>query len=72
MQRELMKDPVTDTKKKSHKGLLALFQDAKGRYYTKDRCTADEESQSLLGEVFLNGKITRTVTFDEIRKLAAK
>lgn len=70
--RELMKDPVTDTKKKSHKGLLALYKDARGRYYTKDRCTADEEGASLLEEVFLNGKITRTTTFDEIRALAAK
>lgn len=70
--RELMKDPVTDTKKKSHKGLLALYKDARGRYYTKDRCTADEEGQSLLEEVFLNGKITRMTTFDEIRALAAK
>lgn len=70
--RELMKDPVTDTKKKSHKGLLALYKDARGRYYTKDRCTAEEESQSLLEEVFLNGKITRMTTFDEIRALAAK
>jgi nicotinamide phosphoribosyltransferase len=68
--RELMKDPVTDTKKKSHKGLLALYKDARGRYYTKDRCTADEEGTSLLEEVFLNGKITRKTTFDEIRKLA--
>lgn len=70
--RELMKDPVTDTKKKSHKGLLALYKDARGRYYTKDRCTADEEAASLLEEVFVNGKITRTTTFDEIRALAAK
>lgn len=68
--RELMKDPVTDTKKKSHKGLLALYKDARGRYYTKDRCTADEEAASLLEEVFVNGKITRTTTFDEIRALA--
>lgn len=70
--RELMKDPVTDTKKKSHKGLLALYKDARGRYYTKDRCTAEEEGQSLLEEVFVNGKITRITTFNEIRELAAK
>jgi len=68
--RELMKDPVTDTKKKSHKGLLALFQDIKGRYYTKDQCTPDEEAHSLLETVFLNGKIARHTTFDEIRDLA--
>jgi nicotinamide phosphoribosyltransferase len=68
--RELMKDPVTDQKKKSHKGLLALMKDADGRYYTKDRCTMEEEAASLLETVYENGKITRLTTFDEIRKLA--
>lgn len=70
--KELMKDPVTDTKKKSHKGLLALFKDVKGRYYTKDQCTADEEASSLLETAFLDGKVARQTTFDEIRALAAK
>jgi nicotinamide phosphoribosyltransferase len=70
-QKELVKDPVTDTKKKSHKGLLALFRDVKGRYYTKDQCTADEESQSVLETAFLDGKIVRKQTFNEIRTLAA-
>jgi len=70
-QRELVKDPVTDTKKKSHKGLLSLFRDVKGRYYTKDQCTAEEEAQSALETVYLDGKIVRTQTFNEIRELAA-
>jgi nicotinamide phosphoribosyltransferase len=67
--RELVKDPVTDQKKKSHKGLLALLKDADGRYYTKDQCTADEEASSLLETVYLNGKVVRKTTFDEIRAL---
>ncbi len=70
--RELVKDPITDHKKKSHKGLVALLKDDDGRYFTKDQCTAEEEAKSLLETVYLNGKITRTTTFDEIRKLAAK
>lgn len=69
--RELMKDPVTDQKKKSHKGLLSLFKDVRGRYYTKDQCTADEEAASLLEVVYQDGKMARIQTFDEIRKLAA-
>jgi nicotinamide phosphoribosyltransferase len=68
--RELVKDPVTDQKKKSHKGLLALLKDADGRYYTKDQCTADEEAASLLETVYLNGKIVRHTNFDEIRERA--
>lgn len=70
--RELVKDPVTDTKKKSHQGLLALFQDVKGRYYTKDHCTFDEEAKSLLETAYLDGKIVRLTNFNEIRKLAAR
>lgn len=65
--RELIKDPVTDTKKKSHKGLLALFKDARGRYYTKDRCTAQEEEASLLETVYQDGQLLRQATFNEIR-----
>lgn len=69
-QRELVKDPVTDQKKKSHKGLMALLKDEDGRYFTKDQCTADEEAKSLLETVYLNGKIVRHTSFDEIRELA--
>ena len=71
-ERELEKDPVTDRRKKSHKGLLALMKDGEGNYYTKDRCTPEEEQASLLEDVFLDGKIVRLVTFNQIRELAAK
>lgn len=70
--RELVKDPITDQKKRSHKGLLALMKDEDGRYYTKDHCTPEEEEKSLLETVYLNGKIVRTTTFDEIRALASE
>ena len=70
--RELMKDPVTDNKKKSHQGLLALYRDGDGRFFTKDRCTSAEEAVSLLNTVFEDGKIIRLTTFNEIRELAAK
>lgn len=69
--RELMKDPVTDTKKRSHKGLLSLFRDARGRLYTKDQCTPDEEAASELRTVFKDGKLVAPITFDEIRRNAA-
>lgn len=70
-ERELVKDPVTDQKKKSHKGLLALLKDPDGRYFTKDQCTADEEASSLLQTVYLDGKIVKETNFDEIRQRAA-
>ncbi len=68
--RELLKDPVTDPGKRSHKGLIKLSIDAYGNYVTKDQCTWDEEKQGLLQTVFLNGKVVKEVTFDQVRKNA--
>ena len=70
--RELMKDPATDRKKASHQGLLALYRDGDGRFFTKDRCTEKEEAVSLLNTTFVDGKIVRPVTFNQIRELASK
>ena len=67
--RELLKDPVTDPGKKSHKGLAQLYWDvADSRYKTKDQCTWGEEASGCLTTVFKDGNITKKVTFDQIRK----
>jgi nicotinamide phosphoribosyltransferase len=65
--REIEKDPVTDTKKKSHKGFLSLTWDDEHKYVTKDQCSPEEEHESMLQQVFLNGKLTREFTLKEIR-----
>lgn len=65
--RELIKDPITDSGKKSHKGLLQLSQNSNGEFVTKDKCTWEEEKASLLKTIFLNGKVMNEITFDQIR-----
>ncbi|QJD97787.1 nicotinate phosphoribosyltransferase [Mucilaginibacter robiniae] len=65
--REIEKDPITDHKKKSHKGLLALVKNEQG-YQTLDRCTPEQEANSLLKTVFKNGKIVSETNLANIRQ----
>ena len=65
--REIEKDPVTDTKKKSHRGLLALTRDETGAFITKDQCTREEEEVSLLSTIFEDGTIHAACSLAEIR-----
>ncbi len=66
--REIEKDPVTDHKKKSHKGLLCLTQDENGEYHTFDQCSEMQEKMGLLRTVFKNGELTIETTFSEIKQ----
>ena len=62
----VFKDPKTDSKKKSAKGLLRVeFED--GSFVLYDQQTPEQEQQGLLETVFLNGKLTRETTLTEIR-----
>ncbi len=63
--REIEKDPVTDRKKKSHKGMVALHSDA-GKFRTVDQVSADAECDGELGVVFLKGDVLVS-GFDEVR-----
>lgn len=61
--KEIYKDPKTDSGlKKSAKGLLQV-KDGK----LKDQCTWEEESQSDLQTVFLDGKLIKDFTLAEVR-----
>lgn len=64
---ELMKDPITDPGKRSHKGLLMLAKTEDGQYFTYDQCTPFGEKDGELKQVFLNGKVTRKFTFAEVK-----
>ena len=71
--REIMKDPITDHKKKSHQGLLQLkaITESIGSdqgisethsarrvgYETVEHCTWEQERNGLLKTVFINGKL---------------
>jgi len=65
--REIEKDPITDQKKKSHKGLLSLRK-VGDTYVTKDQCSPKEEAESLLKTVFFNGKLVKETDLSSIRK----
>lgn len=66
--REIEKDPITDHKKKSHKGLLSLTWDDEHKYVTHDQCTPEEEDNTMLKVVFRDGEILKEWALDEIRK----
>ena len=68
-EREIVKDPITDSGKKSHKGLMRL-DFINGRYVTSDQVTASAEQGGLLETVFLNGKVVKQFTLDEVRNRA--
>lgn len=65
--RELFKDPVTDSKKRSHKGMLALCKNQDGGFFTLDQCSETAERFGELKTVFEDGKIVKSYTFDEVR-----
>lgn len=67
--REIEKDPITDHKKKSHKGLLCLSLDDDLQYVTLDQCTIEQEKSGLLQTVFKDGKLVSETTFSRIREL---
>lgn len=66
--RDIEKDPKTDHKKRSHKGMMCLLKDAKDNFYTKDQISAAEEETGFLETVFLNGQVTKEYSLDEIRE----
>ena len=68
---DVFKDPITDKGKWSKKGRLQLYRDTQGDYITDvDGATDDHYVEPLLKTVFLNGKITKEYTFEEVRKQA--
>jgi nicotinamide phosphoribosyltransferase len=66
---EIEKDPVTDHKKKSHKGLMRLlWDDVAGSFKTVDQCTEIEEDVSLLQTVYSDGQVMRRQNLQSIRR----
>lgn len=68
---ELYKDPITDPGKKSHKGLMCLYKNEFGKYYTQDQ--TDKYHADNCGElvtVFKDGKTVNETTLAEIRERA--
>lgn len=69
--REIWKDPITDDgMKKSAKGLLQVIE-TNGTYVLRDCATPEQERDSALKTVFLDGKLIRETTLAEIRARVA-
>lgn len=64
---DLFKDPVTDSGKRSHKGLMVLRKDPWLGYTTIDQVDANTEDTGELKVVFQDGKVTRPTTLEEIK-----
>lgn len=66
--REVYKDPATDDgTKKSVKGLVAHTVDSEGHWTFKDQCSQEEEAETNLDTVFLNGELLNIVDMDTVR-----
>lgn len=64
----IFKDPKTDTKKKSAKGLLKVER-VDGELTLFDNVTDEEETQGLLDVVFEDGNLTKETTLGQIREV---
>lgn len=70
-ERMLFKDPKTDSGiKKSQKGLVVVNKDDNGKFFFEDNFVENDEYKSktnLLETVFVNGKLIKETSLDEIR-----
>ncbi|AGN51601.1 nicotinamide phosphoribosyl transferase [Vibrio phage eugene 12A10] len=64
---DVCKDPVTDKKKKSAKGLLRIELED-GKYIQYDQQTREQEQQGELREVFRDGNLLIETTLEKIRE----
>lgn len=68
----IFKDPKTDKKKKSAKGLIRV-DEVDGELVMTDNCTEEQEQGGLLRTVFEDGQLVRTTTLADIRaKIASQ
>lgn len=65
----IFKDPKTDSKKKSARGLLFVGRNSEAGYFLEDDVSREEEAaeDNLLKLVFKDGRFVRTTTLEQIR-----
>lgn len=68
--RDVYKDPITDSGKRSKRGRLALIRDQQGEIRTVQESDLSER-ENLMQEVFRNGEIKTVTTFEQVRERAA-
>ena len=66
----IYKDPKTDSKKKSARGLLFVGRNSEAGYYLEDDVSPEQENyeENLLKVLFYNGKFLRRTSLTEIRE----
>lgn len=69
----IFKDPKTDSKKKSAKGLLCVHRTDDGEFVLQDNVSSETESSELnwLQTIFENGQFVKRTTLEEIRSRLA-
>jgi nicotinamide phosphoribosyltransferase len=68
--RDVFKDPITDSGKKSKKGVISLYKTKDG-FFTAERNSPWEDGvREALEVVFENGSMKRNQTFEEIRNIS--
>lgn len=65
--REIFKDPITDSGKKSAKGLLAVFKNSDDDFYLKDQASFEEIENCELKTIFKNGVVVKETSLSKIR-----
>jgi len=68
--RDVYKDPITDSGKRSKRGRLALIRDQQGEIRTVQESDLSGRA-NLMQEVFRNGEIKTVTTFEQVRERAA-
>lgn len=63
----IFKDPKTDSKKKSAKGLLKVEKDVDGKFILIDQVSEQLEAEGELQTIFKDGELLDRVTLDTIR-----
>lgn len=67
----IFKDPKTDSKKKSAKGLLMVLEDESGNFLLKDEVSFESEKLGALKTRFKDGQFANQTTLDEVRQRLA-
>ena len=62
--KDVLKDPTTDVKKRSHTGLIRLTED----FRTEDRVSEEDEETGLLKTVFKDGEVVRCSWEDVVER----
>ena len=62
------KQPVTDASKNSVKGFLKVVKEEDGDYSLIDNVSMEEEKETALQTIFLNGQLQNQVSYETVIK----